>query len=98
MITNDTVFVSATEAVLYDGCDFRAFWAMAALCFFAGVALFCIFPLPQSLYGIGVTVFLFFLARWALREIAKSDPLAVPIYMRHIRWPVYLPPVSRLRK
>jgi hypothetical protein len=28
-ITNDTVFISATEPVLYDGCDFQLYWAVA---------------------------------------------------------------------
>ncbi|MCU1329719.1 MAG: hypothetical protein JWN34_5089 [Bryobacterales bacterium] len=97
-IDNNTVFVSATEPVLYDGCDFRLYWAVAGICFLASVCLFAIFPLPASLYGIGLVVFIFLASRWGLREMAKVDPLAVPVYLRHIQWPDYLPAKGKVLK
>ena len=48
-IDNNTVFVSATEPILYDGCDFRLYWAAAGLCFMAAVCLFAILPHSQLL-------------------------------------------------
>lgn len=89
-IDNNTVFVSATEPILYDGCDFRLYWAATGLCFMAAVCLFAILPLPASLYVLGVVAFVFLSARWGLRELAKADPLAVQVYLRHIRWPEWL--------
>ena len=77
-IDNNTVFVSATENILYAGCDFRLFWAAAGLCFMAAVCLFAILPIPTSLYAMGVDALLFSGARWYLQQLAKSDPLAVP--------------------
>ena len=90
-VDNNTVFVSATEPILYDGCDFRLYWAAAGLCFMASACLFAILPLPTSLYSLGGVAFVFFAARWGLREMAKADPLALPIYLRHIEWPAWLP-------
>ncbi len=97
-IDNNTVFVSATENILYAGCDFRLFWAVAGLCFMAAVCLFAILPIPTSLYVIGVDALLFSGARWYLQQLAKSDPLAVPIYLRHIRWPAWLPARGKILK
>jgi len=97
-IDNNTVFISATEPILYDGCDFRLYWAAGGLCFMAAVCLFAILPLPGSLYAIGCVVFAFFAARWGLREMAKADPLALPIYLRHIKWPAYLPARGKVLK
>lgn len=95
---NDSVFISATEPILYDGCDFRLYWAAAGLCFLAAACLFAILPLPASLYAIAADVFVFLVVRWALREMAKADPLAVPVYLRHIRWPAYVPATGKVMK
>lgn len=89
-IDNNTVFVSATEPILYDGCDFRLYWAAAGLCFMAAVCLFAILPLPASLYAMGGDAFAFLGVRWGLRELAKNDPLAMQVYFRHICWPEWL--------
>jgi type IV secretory pathway TrbD component len=62
------------------------------------VCLFAILPLPTSLYAMGGDLFVFFAARWGLREMAKSDPLALPIYLRHIRWPAWLPARGKVLK
>ena len=97
-IDNNTVFVSATEPILYAGCDFRLYWAVAGLCFMAAVCLFAILPIPTSLYAIGVDALLFSGARWYLQQLAKSDPLAVQVYLRHIRWPAWLPAHGKILK
>ena len=97
-ITNDTVFISAIEPILYDGCDFRLYWAAAGLGFMAAVCLFAILPLPSSLYAMGGVALAFLIARWGLQELAKADPLAAPIYLRHIRWPEWLPARGKVLK
>ena len=97
-IDNNTVFVSATENILYAGCDFRLFWAAAGLCFMAAVCLFAILPLPGSLYAMGGDAFIFVAARWGLRELAKADPLAMQVYLRHISWPAWLPAHGKILK
>jgi type IV secretory pathway TrbD component len=97
-IDNNTVFVSATQPILYAGCDFRLYWAAAGLCFMAAVCLFAILPIPASLYAMGFDALLFFVARWYLQQLAKSDPLAMQVYLRHIRWPAWLPAQGKMLK
>ena len=97
-IDNNTVFVSATEPILYSGCDFRLYWAAFGLCFMAAVCLFAIFPIPTSIYAIGADVVCFLAVRWWLQELAKSDPLTMPVYLRHIQWPAWLPARGKVLK
>ena len=98
-ISNNDVFISATEPILYNGCDFRLYWACFGTCFLLGICLFTALPLPYGLYAVGGVVALFIGLRWGLRELAKSDPLAYPVYLRHLKWPDYLSPLGKpLRK
>lgn len=97
-ISNDDVFISATEPILYNECDFRLYWASFGACFLLGLCLFTALPLPYSLYAVGGVIGFFFLLRWGMQELAKSDPLAVPVYLRHLLWPDYLPPLGKLLK
>ncbi len=97
-IDNNTVFVSATEPILYAGCDYKLFWAVAGLCFMAGVCLFAILPLPGSLYAMGGVALIFMAARWYLQQLAKYDPLAVEVYLRHIKWPAWMPAQGKILK
>jgi type IV secretory pathway TrbD component len=93
---NNTVFISATEPILYSGCDYRLFWALGGLCTMGIICVFAALPLPTSLYGIGVVLLFFLIARWGLRELAKYDPLGLPIYLRHIKWPAWLPATGKV--
>ncbi len=97
-IDNNTVFISATEPILYAGCDFRLYWAAAGLCSMAAICLFAILPFGTSIYCIGVDAFIFSAARWYLQQLAKSDPLAMQVYLRHIRWPAWLPAHGKILK
>jgi len=95
-VTNDTVFVSATLPILYSGCDWSLFWISALVCVISCICVACIFPLPTSLYGMGAVGVVFVAIRWGLRSMAKQDPMMVPLYMRHIKWPAFLPAQGRM--
>ena len=69
-----------------------------ALSFMAAVCLFAILPIPTSLYAMGVDALLFSGTRWYLQQLAKYDPLAMQVYLRHIRWPAWLPAHGKILK
>lgn len=99
VIDNDTVFTSATEHILFAGCDYRLFWAMSGICFISCIALFGVIGdilrvLPAWIGVAGV----WWLSRFGLRRLAKYDPLIVPIYLRHIQYPEWMPAYGKLLK
>lgn len=95
-IDNNTVFVSATEPILFDGCDRRLFGAAVFLCILAGIYLFAALEFPYKIYAVGVVLFVFLAARWGLRELAIADPLGLDVYRRHIKWPAGLPAQGKM--
>jgi type IV secretory pathway TrbD component len=96
LITNDTVFLSATEPILYGGCDYRLYWVAFGLCVLCAIGLFAMLPLPYSLYAIGGDAAVFILLRWGLRQMAKADPLLRQVYPRHLKWQAYYPAKGKI--
>lgn len=97
-ITREDVFISATEPILYNGCEYRPYWIGALGCVIMAACLFAALPIPYCLYAMGGVVGIWGGTVWALRSMAKSDPLKSEVYFRHLRWPDYLPPLGKLLK
>jgi type IV secretory pathway TrbD component len=112
-ITNDTVFVSAIEPVLWSGCDYRLFWCLAGTCLLAAAFIFGIWTsstgdparpfLERILFGLlslawkeACIAVAFFAGHEGLRAMAKYDPLLVPVYLRHVQWPGWIPATGKV--
>ena len=98
-IDNNTVFVSATEPILYAGCDFRLLLGGGRAVLHGG-GLPVRHPSASQLLSMPwESMHCSFPARAGdLQQLAKSDPLAMQVYLRHIRWPAWLPAHGKILK